>query len=114
MTSRIATTNVNLPLRRIATALGWLCVFTTLALLSPGVVLTAQGEESPEAGPSCSPQQGPEQPVLELGQMIEQLRARAAQLPGNGDDDIVVLNNRGYFYGPDAPPPAPESQAPSR
>ena len=32
-------------LRRIALLLGWLSVFATLALLSPGVVATASAEE---------------------------------------------------------------------
>jgi hypothetical protein len=114
MTSRAAVTPVNLPLRRIATALGWLCVITTLALLSPGVVLTAHGEEAPESAPSCSPGEAPEASLMELNQIVEDVRARAAQLPAQEGDGIVVLNNRGYFYGPDAGVPAPDREAPSR
>jgi len=114
MTSRIAATPVSLPLRRIAIALGWLCVFTTLALLSPGVVLTAHGEESLEAGPSCSSGEAPEASLMQLEQALDDVRARAAQLPAEGDDEIVVLNNSGYFYGPKPGLPAPDREPPSR
>lgn len=86
--------------RRLAALLGWLSLFATLALLSPGVVATANAEEgAPEtAGPSCpASAQADEVTVEELSQMIERLRSEAAE--GKADaGGVVSLNTRGYNY----------------
>ncbi len=86
-------------LRRIAVLLGWLSVFATLALLSPGVVATANAEEVATAGPSCSiAREADEHTAAELSQMIERLRSEIAERQGDGGG-VVSLNTRGYNYG---------------
>jgi len=87
-------------LRRIALLLGWLSVFATLALLSPGVVATANAEEvATAAGPSCPiAREADEHTAAELSQMIERLRSEVAERPGDGGG-VVSLNTRGYNYG---------------
>jgi hypothetical protein len=86
-------------LRRIATLLGWISLFATLALLSPGVVATANAEESePAAGPSCpASREGDEHTVAGLEQMIEGLRGDAAARDDSASG-VVSLNTRGYNY----------------
>lgn len=88
-------------LRRIAVLLGWLSVFATLALLSPGVVATANAEEvaTATAGPSCPiAREADEHTAAELSQMIERLRSEVAERQGDGGG-VVSLNTRGYNYG---------------
>jgi hypothetical protein len=99
-------------LRRFASIMGWLCVIATLALLGPGV-MTARAEgasSSSEAGPVCrAPEQVAEETVVSIGSTIEQLRAQ--EIARGGDSDgWVMLNNRGYNYGPQANPLDPESE----
>ena len=94
-------------LRRLVTLVGWLCVFATLALLSPGVVATARADQAAgDAGPSCQAA-GPsdEQMSIALAQMIERLRARA-DTQGGSASDVMGLNTRGYNYGEPVPAPA--------
>ena len=98
-------------LRRIAMVLGWLSLFATLALLSPGIVATARADE-PAAGPSCPiATERAENAAVQLSQTVEQLRADLAERDG-GEGDVVVLNTRGYNYGAPADSrlakPAPE------
>jgi hypothetical protein len=98
-------------LRRVAAIVGWLCVLATLALLSPGVVATARADQAqapPESGPVCrAPEQAAEESVISLGNAIERLRAR--ELERGGDpDEYVVLNGRGYNYGPQPNPLQPD------
>lgn len=86
--------------RRLAVILGWLSLFATLALLSPGVVATANADEAPEqtAGPSCpASAEADEANVVELSQMIEGLRSDVAEGGADGDG-VVSLNTRGYNY----------------
>ncbi len=79
---------------------GWLALLGMLALSSPGVVATVRAEppvaEAPAsavpAGPSCDA--GAAAPPLQLQQVVEAARQRAAANP-----EVVVLNNRGYRYG---------------
>ena len=96
MTSLAAMPVLDTRMRRIGRLLGWLALFATLALLSPGVVATANAEEL--SGPSCPvAQQGDEDTVIGLEQMLDQLRAEAGQR-GEGSGDVVTLNTRGYNY----------------
>jgi hypothetical protein len=96
---------VDSPMRRIGRLLGWLSLFATLALLSPGVVATARADES-AAGPSCpAAAEGDEHTVVGLEQMIEVLRAQESER-GDEQGDVVTLNTRGWNYAtPLAPPP---------
>ena len=107
MTSSVAMPVVDSPIRRIGRLLGWLSLFATLALLSPGVVATARADEPESAsGPSCpAAAEGDEHTVVELEQMVEALRAEASE-HGDGKGDVVTLNTRGWNYAtPLAPPP---------
>ena len=99
--------------RRVLRSLGWLALAAFVALLSPGVVTFASAEALVSAlpeGPSCSAD-GPgdaEQVSAQLAHWIEQVRAQTAQ-GGHGPEvqgDVVLLNGRGYNYGP-APSPDP-------
>ncbi|HKA14317.1 MAG TPA: hypothetical protein VKH41_04810 [Myxococcota bacterium] len=84
-------------LRRIAVLLGWISLFATLALLSPGVVATANAEE-PAAGPSCpAAREGDEHTAADLSQTIERLRAEAAEVDGSAGG-VRPLNTRGFNY----------------
>jgi hypothetical protein len=115
-------------LRRIALLLGWLSVFATLALLSPGIVATASAEEkaanraqraqvsrsepqaseghevgerrpADQAGPSCPvSREANEHTAAELSEIIERLRSEVAERQGDGGG-VVSLNTRGYNYG---------------
>ena len=93
--------------RRAASALGWLCVLTTLALTGPGVVATAKGEPAVNAsGPTCEvSQRSSETTAVELARMIERLRSDAAAQV-DPSEDVVVLDNSGFNYRPQPPAPA--------
>jgi len=106
MTSSAAMPVVDSPMRRIVRLLGWLSLFATLALLSPGVVATARADELP-AGPTCPvAREGDEHTVVGLEQMIEKLGAKAAE-SGDSSDGVVTLNTRGFNYTTRlSPPPA--------
>jgi hypothetical protein len=98
------------PLRYVTTILGILALAGTLALLSPGVrAVRADDAASAESslaaeGPTC--QAGTVsngQEVVEFLQLIQRLQLEEmAASPGATDPggDFVVLNNRGYNYGP--------------
>jgi hypothetical protein len=105
MTSSLAMPVVDSRIRRIGRLLGWISLFATLALLSPGVVATARADDL-AAGPSCpAASAGDEHNVVELEQMIERLRAETAER-GDSQGDVVTLNTRGWNYAtPVAPPP---------
>jgi hypothetical protein len=93
-------------IRRIGRVLGWLSLFATLALLSPGVVATARAEEA--SGPSCpAAREADEHSVAGLEQMIERLRAEAPDT-GAAQGNVVTLNTRGYNYATPLAPPPPE------
>ena len=77
--------------------LGWLSLFATLALLSPGVIATANADEL-VSGPSCpAAEEGDEHSVVGLEQMVERLRAEAAEHDGlrrRGDSEHARLQLR--------------------
>ena len=92
-------------LRRIAVLLGWLSLLATLALLSPGIVATANADEPTAAGPSCPiSREADEHTAADLSSMIERLRSQAAEREGDAGD-VVSLNTRGFNYGTTATPP---------
>ena len=94
-------------IRRIGRLLGWLSLFATLALLSPGVVAKARADELP-SGPSCpAAREGDEHTVTGLEQMVERLRAEASER-GDAPGDVVTLNTRGFNYATPVAPPPPE------
>ncbi len=91
-------------LRRLVAIVGWLCVIATLALLSPGVVATALADEEqspPESGPTCrAPEDAAEQSIISMDSAIERIRTRGLTQTSDSRDEYIVLNGRGYNYGP--------------
>jgi hypothetical protein len=104
-----SSSSVDPMLRRIAALLGWISLFATLALLSPGVVAIANAAESePEAGPSCPASRlDDEHGVIGLERMVEGLRADAAARD-DGSTGVVSLNTRGYNYTNASASPEPK------
>jgi len=105
----------DLMLRRVGALLGWISLFATLALLSPGVVATANAEErAPAAGPACpAARDGDERSAADLSQMIERLRAEASERD-SGADDVRPLNTRGFNYPTTARAVQPEPESETR
>lgn len=86
------------------TLIGSGALLATFVLAIPGVkAVRAEGSGMPLAstdGPTCS-QQGPEGELAQSGVAMEQiLQQIAAQIGPDADSEIIVLNNRGYNYGP--------------
>jgi hypothetical protein len=81
---------------------GWLAVAGMLLLASPGVRLAAAEPDALvseiPAGPSCSGA-SPADIEADLARYIEEARLAAEARPAPSDD-FVVLNGRGYNYGP--------------
>lgn len=104
----------------IRNTVGLLALGASLALASPGVNIVraesagavAQGEQAP--GAQCSGS-GPAGPVdHEFEAFVDQVRrehARAQADAGRSDGEFVVLNNRGYNYGPPRGPSMDAVQA---
>jgi hypothetical protein len=98
------------PRPRLRTIAGFLSLAGTLLLTSPGVKLVRAEDAGPPpapataSGPSCrvdAPTASPE-----VAALIARLREQAAAQANSSREDFVVLNNRGYNYGP---PPSLES-----
>lgn len=92
------------------TIAGLLSLAGALLLTSPGVKLVrAEDTDPPPApaaasGPSC--REGAPTAAPEVAALIARLREQVAAEASSSREDFVVLNNRGYNYGP---PPSPES-----
>lgn len=95
------------PLEGALQLLGWLALLASLLLLSPGVVTRAAAEPGPagqEDGLACGLDRSAEPAAFELERLIESLRAQAmaqadaARSVGDGGDEVIVLNGRGYNY----------------
>jgi len=98
------------PFRDVTTILGSLALAGTLLLLSPGVRLV-QADDAASAESSAT-DEGPVceagtvsggQEVVDFLQLIQRLqleRMAASPDAADADGDFVVLNNRGYNYGP--------------
>ena len=98
------------PFQRAMTLAGFLCLMAFLLLASPGVrVVRAAGEALPEAaaaasGGSCDAAAASAAPV---GDPVEAFLAQIRDdRPSTRalEDHFVVLNSRGYNYGPPASP----------
>ena len=86
------------------TLIGSAALLATFVLALPGVkAVRAEGSGMPLAagdGPTCS-QPSPDAQIAQSGVAMDQLRQQiAAQLGPDADGQIVMLNNRGYNYGP--------------
>jgi hypothetical protein len=88
----------------VRTIAGFLSLAGTLLLTSPGVKLVrAEDADPPPApaaaqGPSCREDAPPASPGIAA--LKARLRQQAASQANSSDEDVVVLNNRGYNYGP--------------
>ena len=97
------------PLSRIRNAAGLLALGASIALASPGVdvVRAAPGDTArvpAQAAPAqCGAARAAATPVdPQVNAFLAELRQQQARFPAAGvsDDGFVVLNNRGYNYGP--------------
>ena len=86
---------------------GLLALLAAFVLALPGVkAVRAEDRQTPLAssdGPQCN-SESPEADITQAGATMEQLQARlleqiAAQ-GGSGEGAPILLNNRGYNYGP--------------
>ena len=90
----------------LRTLTGTLAVAASLALLSPGIdVVRAELEQDAAAvdAPACSAAE-PAVDLADFRQMLAEAQIQVATEPP-ADGEAVVLNNRGYNYGP---PPIPD------
>jgi hypothetical protein len=91
------------PFEWAKTIFGLLCLAAALLLGSPGVrVVPALAEElvsAAEPGPQCSARQAPAADA-EVEALLAKLRQELMAGGAAGDDVPVVLNGRGYNYGP--------------
>jgi len=86
--------------------------FLGLVSLAPALAFAEPGDAEIAAGPSCNPAAGDLRPQVPLEVVVD--RAVAEQ---HEDDQIVVLNNRGYGYRmptPGTAEPAPPPVQPDR
>jgi hypothetical protein len=99
------------PFRDLATILGSLALVGTLVLLSPGVRAVRADDASAPAesslaadGPTCEAGTvSGGQEIVGALQHIQRLQLEQMAASPNAPDaggDFVVLNNRGYNYGP--------------
>jgi hypothetical protein len=99
------------PLRDLTTILGGLALVGTLALLSPGVRAvradagyTSDASSLAADGPTCEAgtvNGGPE--IVEFLQHVQRLQIEKMAASSDSSEaggDFIVLNNRGYNYGP--------------
>jgi len=91
------------PFERAKIIFGLLAVAAALLLASPGVRLSpALAEElvsTEEPGPQCSAGQPPKADA-EVAALLAKLRQEQMAQTGAGADGPIVLNGRGYNYGP--------------
>ena len=106
---------------RVRNVAGIACVLATFALLSPGVrivhadstepgspsTLAAPAAAAPASAPDATPVATPASPIVSASDV------EAARRPGVSGIEvapgIVVLNTRGFNYGPPPTPLAPEA-----
>jgi len=84
----------------LGTALGLVALVASLLLTSPGVrVVRAAEQAEASPAPQCALDQAPTADA-EVRRFLNDLRAENAVRSGPGHPGIVVLNNRGFNYGP--------------
>lgn len=87
---------------RLCNTLGLLSVLLSLALASPGVrVVKAEPVADSPAGAQCpAAAADAAAQASQVQDFLARVRAEHGPAGGPGEPDIVVLNNRGYNYGP--------------
>lgn len=99
------------PSMDVPTVLGTLAVLVTLSLSGPGVSVVRASDDAlvsrdvvtplPEDGPTCSAGAPADAVPAELQAIMERARLEALADAGNQSGPHgIVLNNRGYNYGP--------------
>ena len=102
---------------RLSNAVGLICLAMTLLLLPAGVRIVRADDEAeerasvtpplptPPASELATPQKPVVAPVVEIDEAKEALRIDSAGT--EGEPGVIVLNTRGYNYGPPPARPAP-------
>ncbi|MFO0689340.1 MAG: hypothetical protein U0900_11590 [Myxococcota bacterium] len=104
--------------QRVVSLAGTVCVVASFALLSPGVRIARAGEGTPPpaaeavadpaVGPAAEPDAAPK-----ASPFVKAEDTEAARRPGVSGIEVspgvIVLNTRGYNYGPPPTPIAPEA-----
>jgi hypothetical protein len=83
-------------LDRLKTSLGILCLAASLLLMSPGVRVVWADEARPVVEPE-------EAVPARTGDETDPAPGGEIDSPAGSPDDVIVLNTRGYNYGPDRP-----------
>jgi len=89
-------------MRRIQTIAGCLALLGALVLASPGVRIARANPPvtgAPTAGEQCSSRE-PGRLDEVVGEFLEELRREHAGQGSEQTNGVVMLNNRGYNYGP--------------
>lgn len=91
------------PFERAKIILGLLAVGVALLLASPGVrvapALAQEAVSTDEPGPQCSANQPPRADA-EVEALLAKLRQEQTARMAERGEGIIVLNGRGYNYGP--------------
>ena len=91
------------PFEKAKIILGLLAVAAALLLASPGVrvdpALAEEGVSTEEPGPQCTADQPPSADA-KVQALIARLRQEQMARIAAGADGLIVLNGRGYNYGP--------------
>lgn len=102
---------------RFWNAVGLICLAMTLLLLPAGVRIVRADDEAagrasvtpalptPPVSDQATPQQSVVAPVVEINEAKEALRRGGAGT--EGEPGVIVLNTRGFNYGPPPARPAP-------
>jgi len=97
-------------LERVKTALGLSCLAATLLLMSPGVTIVRADE-------AAQPSKQSTEPAVEVparDKMVPPPKAPRVDDPAaQAQDRPIVLNTRGYNYGPNRPVASPMPAAPA-
>jgi hypothetical protein len=99
-------------LQRVKTCLGLGALVACFLLWSPGVSTVRAGDDSSPPQPQVTPKAAPPVPLAVVparrnGQI--EMAPRAPDPRAEATGDVIVLNTRGYNYGPDRPTVRPEA-----
>jgi hypothetical protein len=97
--------SMEMPMRRFSkttTTLGGLALVATLALSSPGVrIVRAADAVAAEAGEGAVCEAGSVRNANDVTAYLNEMQRRQAEQEAapRSDDEMIVLNNRGFNYG---------------
>ena len=99
-------------LQHLRTCLGFCCLVAILLLWSPGVQTVRAGDDPSPASPSPELEPQKEKPLAVVPARIDEeieMAPRAPDPRAEAASGVVVLNTRGYNYGPDRPTSRPRA-----